>query len=53
MLPFSTVDNQHRLRFVATSLDEGFSVMGDGNEARLGAQFGVGRTLGARVPGPN
>jgi hypothetical protein len=37
MLPFSTVDNQHRQSFVATSLDEGFCVMGHGNGARLGA----------------
>jgi hypothetical protein len=47
MLSFSTVDNQHRQSFVAASLDEGFRVMSDGNEARLGAPVDVGRTLGA------
>ena len=47
MLSFSTVDNQHRQSFVAASLDEGFCIMSDGNEARLGTPVDVGRTLGA------
>lgn len=42
MLSFSTVDNQHRQSFVATSLDEGFCVIGDGNEARRGAPVWCG-----------
>jgi len=42
MLSFNTVDNQHRQSFVATSLDEGFCVMGDGNEAGLGAPVWCG-----------
>jgi len=42
MLSFSTVDNQHRQSFVATSLDEGFCVIGDGNEALLGAPVWCG-----------
>ena len=42
MLSFSTADNQHRQSFVATSLDEGFCVIGDGNEALLGAPVWCG-----------
>jgi hypothetical protein len=52
MLSFSTVDNQHGQSFVATSLDEGFCVMGDGNEAGLGAPVWCGtnsRSAGSRA----
>ena len=53
MLSFSTVDNQHRQSFVATSLDEGFCVMGDGNEARLGAPVLASDELLGLVPRSN
>jgi hypothetical protein len=49
MLSFSTVDNQHRQNFAATSLDEGFCAMDDGMKGVLALQVGVGRTFGAPV----
>jgi hypothetical protein len=47
MLSFSTVDNQHRQSFVATSLDEGFCEWATEMKRVSALQFDVGRTLGA------